>query len=329
LAGHLRVRHAGSKVFFQSHGQFQGIDGIQTQAGGIEKSDLIGNFFRGHFQHEALDEDGFDTLLEFGIGEHKLVTMKEKSGANNPEKVRLDQLVFERGLAESREKAQRLIMAGAVELGGVVASKAGLKVRRDMVVSLKQEEKYVGRGGFKLEHALAHFGVSPAGKICLDVGASTGGFTDCLLQHGASRVHAVDVGHSQLHWRLRQDPRVVVYEGLNARLLQPGDLPPPLHLAVADVSFISLTLILPPVFALLEADAEFMVLIKPQFELARELVGRGGVVRDEEVQLSAVEKIRQFVESQTTWRWGGFTPSPIVGAKGNREFLAHLKSPQP
>jgi 23S rRNA (cytidine1920-2'-O)/16S rRNA (cytidine1409-2'-O)-methyltransferase len=255
--------------------------------------------------------------------------MKEKLGANNPEKIRLDQLVFERGLAESREKAQRLIMAGAIELGGIPASKSGLKVRRDVVVSLKEEEKYVGRGGFKLEHALGHFGVSPVGKICLDVGASTGGFTDCLLQNGASRVHAVDVGHSQLHWRLRQDSRVVVYEGMNARLLRPGDLPPPLQLAVADVSFISLTLILPPVFALLEKGADFIVLIKPQFELARELVGRGGVVRDEAAQLSAVEKIREFIESQTNWSWAGFTPSPIAGAKGNREFLAHLKAPCP
>lgn len=253
--------------------------------------------------------------------------MEQIPQTDNPEKIRLDQLVCELGLAESREKAQRLIMAGEIEVAGQPAGKPGGKLRRDTPVRLRQAEKYVGRGGLKLEHALSSFQIAVENKICVDIGASTGGFTDCLLQNGATRVHALDVGHSQLHWRLRQDPRVVVYEGVNARLLQPGDLPSPLHLAVADVSFISLTLILPPVLALLDPQADFIVLIKPQFELAREQVGRGGVVRDESLQLQAVEKIRRFVSEETSWTFVNSVPSPIVGAKGNREFLAHLRPP--
>lgn len=332
LAGDFGIRHAGAEMFLHGDSEFQGINGIQPQTSGIEESELIGDFLWGHLEHQALDKDGFDTLLEFRVGEHRLgdpFSMRQNSPADNPEKIRLDQLMVERGLAESREKAQRLIMAGAVVVAGLPVGKPGTKVRRDTLVSLRQEERFVGRGGLKLEHALAHFAISVTGKTCLDVGASTGGFTDCLLQHGAVRVHALDVGHSQMHWRLRQDPRVVVHEGVNARLLQPGDLPAPLHLAVADVSFISLTLILPPVFALLEPEADFIVLIKPQFELAREQVGRGGIVRNEADQLQAVEKIRTFVCHQTTWRWVGCTPSPILGSKGNREFLAHLQSPRP
>jgi 23S rRNA (cytidine1920-2'-O)/16S rRNA (cytidine1409-2'-O)-methyltransferase len=246
---------------------------------------------------------------------------------NNPEKLRLDQLLVERGLAESREKAQRLLLAGEVYLGETRAPKAGTKVPRDADLRVKGGEKFVGRGGLKLEAALEHFQVPVQDRTCLDVGASTGGFTDCLLQRGARRVYAYDVGHGQLHWRIRQDPRVVVGEGINVRHLQPADLPEPVDLAVADVSFISLTLILPPVFALMEPVATMIVLVKPQFELDRAAVERGGIVRDPALQESAVEKIRRFATEVMGLHWRGVISSPILGTKGNREFLACLQRP--
>jgi 23S rRNA (cytidine1920-2'-O)/16S rRNA (cytidine1409-2'-O)-methyltransferase len=246
---------------------------------------------------------------------------------NNPEKLRIDQLLVERGLAESREKAQRLLLAGEVYVGEARAPKAGTKVPRDADVRVATTERFVGRGGLKLEAALDHFSIPVEGRTCLDVGASTGGFTDCLLQRGAAKVFAYDVGHGQLHWRIRQDPRVVVGEGINVRHLQRRDLPGAVDLAVADVSFISLTLILPPVFALMEPLATMIVLIKPQFELDREAVERGGVVRDPALQESAVEKIRRFVADEMNLTWQGVIPSPILGAKGNREFLACLQRP--
>ena len=196
--------------------------------------------------------------------------MKSKDG-----KLRLDLLLVERGLFPTREKARRAIMAGEVRVGEQVADKAGTIVRSDAELRVKAAERYVGRGGLKLEAALGHFSIDPRGSVCLDIGASTGGFTDCLLQHGAMRVHAVDVGHGQLDWKIRSDPRVVVYEKLNARRLGRGDIPEPVKLCVIDVSFISLTLILPPAFELLSADGVIVCLIKPQFELSKEDVGRG------------------------------------------------------
>lgn len=239
-------------------------------------------------------------------------------------KERLDVLLVRRGLCASREKAQRLIMAGAVFSGGTRLDKASLAVSGDAPLEVREADRYVGRGGHKLEGALAHFAIDPSGWICLDVGASTGGFTDCLLQHGAARVYALDVGHGQLDWKIRSDPRVVVMEHCNARHLQPGDLPEKMNLIVADVSFISLTLVLPPVAAVLTDGGMIVALIKPQFELSRAEVGRGGVVRDEAARCKAVDKIRDFAAS-LGWTWGGVVDSPITGADGNREFLCLLK----
>jgi hemolysin TlyA family protein len=241
-----------------------------------------------------------------------------------PEKMRLDQLLVLRGLAPSREKAQRSIMAGQVLLDGQKAEKPGTRVSDEAVVELLAGEKYVGRGGLKLEAALDHFQVPVAGRIALDIGASTGGFTDCLLQRGAAHVHAVDVGHGQIDWKVRQDPRVTVREGLNARFLTLEDTGGPVELCVADVSFISLTLILPAAFALLTPNADMVVLIKPQFELTPDKVGKGGVVRDATYRGEAVEKIRRFVEG-AGHHWRGVIESPIAGREGNIEFLAHLQ----
>jgi 23S rRNA (cytidine1920-2'-O)/16S rRNA (cytidine1409-2'-O)-methyltransferase len=241
-------------------------------------------------------------------------------------KQRLDQLLVARGLFESREKAQRAIMAGTVSIGEQLADKPGLKVAEDAVLTVKAAEKYVGRGGLKMEGALAHFGVNPTGAICLDIGASTGGFTDCLLQHGAVKVYAIDVGHSQLDWKIRSDPRVVVREKLNARYLTRDDIPDPIQVCVIDVSFISLTLILPPAVALLSNGGVIVPLIKPQFELRKEDVGRGGVVRDSALHEQAVEKIRTFVATLPGVAWTGVMESPILGGEGNKEFLACIRA---
>jgi len=239
-------------------------------------------------------------------------------------KERLDVLLVRRGLCPSREKAQRLIMAGDVFSGGTRMDKASQSLPDDMPLEVRAAERYVGRGGLKLEGALTHFGLDPAGLTCLDVGASTGGFTDCLLQHGAVRVYALDVGHGQLDWKIRSDPRVVVMEHCNARHLQPGDLPGKVQLVVADVSFISLTLVLPPVAGLLTDGGMIVALIKPQFELSRAEVGRGGVVRDDAARQRAVDKIRDFA-IRLGWTWGGVVDSSVAGADGNRELLCLLK----
>ena len=239
-------------------------------------------------------------------------------------KTRIDQLLVARGFFESREKAQRAIMAGQVKVGDERVDKPGTKVPDDAGISIAGGERYVGRGGLKLEAALREFSVDPSGATCLDIGASTGGFTDCLLQHGAAKVHAIDVGHSQLDWKIRSDPRVVVREKLNARYLTRADVSDPISICVIDVSFISLTLILPPAFDLLAPDGVIVPLIKPQFELRKEDVARGGVVRDPALHERAVEKIRAFVTSSGR-RWEGCIASPILGGEGNTEFLACLR----
>ncbi len=240
-------------------------------------------------------------------------------------KQRLDVLLVERGLLPSREKAQRAIMAGLVRVGEAVADKPGQKVPADAPLSLKETSRYVGRGGYKLEAALTHFGVDPTGLVCLDIGASTGGFTDCLLQHGAARVYAVDVGHSQLDWKIRSDPRVVVHEKFNARHLAPESLPERVALCVIDVSFISLRLILPGAFSVLEPGGRVLALIKPQFELGREEVDPGrGVVRDPAAHQRAIESVHSFVLGPLAKSWQGVVDSPILGGDGNREFLACL-----
>lgn len=241
-------------------------------------------------------------------------------------KVRLDQLVVQRGLATTREKAQRLIRSGSVRVQGVVASKPGHGYPEDAAVELIQPEPYVSRGGQKLEAALHHFPVQVQNAVAIDIGASTGGFTDCLLQHGAARVYAVDVGKGQLHWDLRNDPRVVVMECFNARDLAPGLLPETPRLAVVDVSFISLTKILPAVIPVLAPSAELVTLIKPQFETGPELVGKGGVVRDPAVHQAVVESIRRFGTEQMGLQWEGVIESPLRGPAGNVEYLAYWRT---
>ena len=236
-------------------------------------------------------------------------------------KRRLDQLLVERGLAASREKAQALILAGDVTVNGQRISKAGQPIAEDAAIEIAARLPYVSRGGLKLAHALDHFHISVEGLVCLDVGASTGGFTDCLLQRGAARVHALDVGHGQLDWKLRNDPRVAVYEEINARFLTSDTLPEKASFATMDVSFISATLILPALPALLTPEAGLVVLVKPQFEVGRESVGKGGIVRDPALHEEACARVRACVESLGFEC--GLTPSPITGAEGNREFLLY------
>lgn len=237
-------------------------------------------------------------------------------------KVRLDQLLVDRGLAESRSRAQALIMAGRVFCEDRRLDKAGAQVRPDLAVTVRgKDHPWVSRGGVKLAHGLAHFGLSPAGRVGLDIGASTGGFTDVLLAGGAARVYAVDVGHGQLHWRLRSDPRVVVLEKTNARHLSREQIPEPVDLIVSDVSFISLTRALPAALALTRPGARLVALIKPQFEVGRGQVGKGGVVRDPALHAAVQARITAWLEDQPGWRAIGTVPSPITGPRGNIEFL--------
>ncbi|MEP6537556.1 MAG: TlyA family RNA methyltransferase [Bryobacteraceae bacterium] len=236
-------------------------------------------------------------------------------------KKRVDQLVVELGLADSRQKAQALILAGEVTVNGQRAEKAGQTVAADSAIAVGQAAQYVGRGGLKMRAAIEHFRIDVQGKVCIDVGSSTGGFTDCLLQNGALRVHAVDVGTNQLDWKLRSDPRVVVHEQLNARYLKPEDIGELCEIAVCDVSFISVTLILPALPAVLRENAEMVILVKPQFEVGRDDVGKGGIVRDPELHDAVCRKLENAVQQlgfQTE-----IIDSPILGAEGNREFLLH------
>lgn len=238
---------------------------------------------------------------------------------------RLDKLVVELGLAESREKAQALISAGLVRVDGNVAAGASKMCEPGARVELERGPRYVSRGGEKLDAALEAFGISVKDLVCLDVGASTGGFTDCMLQRGALRVYAVDVGKGQLHWKLRNDPRVVVMEGVNARYLKPADIPEQAAFAAMDVSFISLTKVAPAVIQLLQEGSGVVALIKPQFEAGRREVGKGGVVRDHAVRERVVEEIRAFVTAELQAEWVGARVSPLRGPAGNVEFLAHWR----
>jgi 23S rRNA (cytidine1920-2'-O)/16S rRNA (cytidine1409-2'-O)-methyltransferase len=242
---------------------------------------------------------------------------------DKPIKERLDILV-QRQAGVTRSKAQGLIVTGSV-FGpkGELLDKPGMRLPEDSVLEIREEVKYVGRGGQKLEAALDAFGIDVGGLVAIDVGASTGGFTDCLLQRGAARVYAIDVGYGQLAWKLRQDPRVVVMERTNIRYVTPEQLPERAGFFTADCSFISLNLVLPPLKALLADRAQGVVLIKPQFEAGRELVGRGGVVRDSEVHARVVEEVLAAAEELGFAR-EGVIPSPLLGPAGNREFLAYL-----
>lgn len=245
-------------------------------------------------------------------------------------KRRLDALMVDRGLAETCDWAQRLIRAGEVRVDGQVMETPSRLVAAGADIAVKNPPRYVSRGGFKLEAALDYFQVDPSGWVCVDVGSSTGGFTDCLLQRGAWRVYAVDVGNNQLHWKLRNDPRVVVMEQVNARRLDA--LPEWVRLAVVDVSFISLELILPRVFGWIQPPSaqdapgagSVIALIKPQFEAGRERVGKGGIVRDPAVHRQVVDRVSSFCIAQG-WPPQGVIESPILGADGNKEFLAWLK----
>ena len=239
-------------------------------------------------------------------------------------KDRLDALLINRGMCDSREQGKRLVLAGEVKVDGRVVDKPAERFGEDAVVEIKEKPKFVGRGGLKLEGALEHFGIDVTGWTCLDVGASTGGFTDCLLQRGAVKVHAIDVGTNQLVWKLRNDPRVISKEKFNARNLGEKDLGEKVRLAVMDLSFISLTKVLPAVFRVLEQGGAVVCLIKPQFELQREDVGKGGIVRDEALRERAVEKIRNFVTEQHGKEWLGVIPAKISGMDGNQEFLAWI-----
>ena len=236
-------------------------------------------------------------------------------------KRRIDQLLVERGLAGSREKAKALVLAGQVFVNGQKAAKAGHSVPADCDVELAERLPYVSRGGQKLAAALDHFGIAVRDKVCLDVGASTGGFTDCLLQRGAARVHAVDVGAGQIAWKLRTDPRVVLHEKLNARNLRFEDIGELVEVAVCDVSFISVTLIVPRLPAVLRENSEMVILVKPQFEAGRGQVGKGGVVRDPEVHRGACERVEEAV-GRIGYR-SSIIESPVLGAEGNREFLLY------
>lgn len=240
-------------------------------------------------------------------------------------RLRLDKLMVERGLTPSREKAQALIMAGQVVVGDHAAEKPGQQVLPDAEIRIKGELlPYVSRGGLKLEKGLEQFGVDPAGRVAIDVGASTGGFTDCLVQHGAARVYAVDVGYGQLAWKLREDPRVVVLEKTNIRHLHPLQLDPLPDLAVIDASFISLSLVLPATLALLKRPADVVALVKPQFEVGRGALGKGGIVRDPKLHDEVLHKM-QVLAAELGTELVGICDSPITGADGNREFLMGLK----
>ena len=244
---------------------------------------------------------------------------------DKPKRIRIDKYLVDHGYFVSRERAQRAILAGNVLVEERVVDKPGTLLKIDAVVRVVAEEKFVGRGGYKLEAAMDHFRIKAQDLVCLDVGASTGGFTDCLLQRGARKVIAVDVGHNQLAWKIRSDARVEVREGLNARMLSPQLIGTKVQLAVADVSFISLTLILPPIFSCVDTGGVAIALIKPQFELQPNQVGKGGIVRDGELRMRSVNKIQLFVVEQLQREWVGVIESPITGAKGNREFLACLR----
>jgi 23S rRNA (cytidine1920-2'-O)/16S rRNA (cytidine1409-2'-O)-methyltransferase len=238
---------------------------------------------------------------------------------------RIDKLLVERGLAETRTRAQAMIIAGQVLAGEQRIDKPGQMLDRDAEIRIKGESlRYASRGGLKLEAALREFDVDPSGKTCIDAGASTGGFTDCLLQHGAARVWAVDVGHNQLAWRIRQDQRVVALEGLNARNLSPEQFHGTVFdLATIDVSFISLTKVLEPITSLVRPGGDIIALIKPQFEVGKGEVGRGGIVSDAGKQNRVVAEVSDFAACIGLTRQG-LIESPILGAAGNREFLIHL-----
>ncbi|GBD26463.1 16S/23S rRNA (cytidine-2'-O)-methyltransferase TlyA [bacterium HR30] len=243
-------------------------------------------------------------------------------------RIRIDKLLVDRGLAPSRERAQRLVLAGVVFANGRPVTKAGSLVDPEAPIEVKGDDMpYVSRGGLKLAAALDRFGVEVRNRVCLDVGASTGGFTDCLLQRGAAHVYAVDVGYGQFAWKLRTDPRVTLFERTNFRSFSPDLLSPQPNVATVDVSFISLRLLLPNLRRCVAVDSDVLLLVKPQFEVGRSQVGSGGVVRDPELHRAAIDAVKEAAQT-LSFSVLGECPSPLLGPKGNREFFLHLRGPQ-
>lgn len=240
-------------------------------------------------------------------------------------KERLDKVIKERRLIRSRSRAQRMIEAGRVKVNGQIVSRPGHPIDSEAEIEILGYEPYVSRGGEKLEAALERFRIDPKGRVCLDVGASTGGFTDCLLQHGAAKVYAIDVGHDQLHPRLRSHPLVVAREGLNARYLEPKDIDEPIDLATVDVSFISLKLILPPLVEILAPGGDLVALVKPQFEVGKDALPKDGVVKDAAAQAKALQDVARFLRDETPWNVVDEMVSPVQGEKGNVEFFLHVR----
>lgn len=257
-----------------------------------------------------------------------MTSPKGVATTRSPRKTRVDHLLFERGLVDSRQKAQALILAGQVLAAEQKVEKCGHLVAVDAPLRvLGEKPRYVSRAGLKLEGALDYFGVDPGGKVCVDIGASTGGFTDCLLQRGAARVYAIDVGTNQLDWKLRHDSHVISREKTNARYLEPGAIGEPVDILTIDVSFISATLILPVIPALLRPAADVLVLAKPQFEVGRGQVGKGGVVRDSRLHREAVERVSRKL-AELGFEGIDSDESVLPGANGNREFFVHARWPQ-
>ena len=238
---------------------------------------------------------------------------------------RLDKVIKRRRLIRSRSRAQRMIESGRVTVDGRVITRPGHPIDPEAEIEILSYEPFVSRGGEKLDAALDQFRIDPRGKVCLDIGASTGGFTDCLLQRKAAKIYAIDVGHDQLHPSLRRDDRVVVREGLNARYLEPRDIGEPIELAVADVSFISLRLILPPLAEIVAPDGDVIVLVKPQFEVGRDKLPSDGVVKNVADRERVLQDLRTFIEDETPWSVAGEMRSPIEGEKGNVEVFVHLR----
>ena len=239
-------------------------------------------------------------------------------------KRRLDNLLLERGIVQSRERAKGLILSGDVRVNGNPVNKAGTLIDENAEIEITKDIPYVSRGGLKLEKAIKEFNINVKDKVAIDVGASTGGFTDCLIQYGAKKVYAVDVGYGQLAWKLRNDPRVVIIERKNVRYIKPSDIGEPVDIATIDVSFISLKLVLPVVKNLLKENGEIIALIKPQFEVGKGEVGKGGIVKDEEKHKKVISEIKSFA-IDSGFKVLNVTKSPIAGQKGNVEFLIYLQ----
>ncbi len=250
---------------------------------------------------------------------------RSASPPSSPSKERLDKVIKKRGLIRSRTRAQRMIAAGRVKVDGRILTRPGHPIDPEAIIEILSYEQYVSQGGDKLAAALDQFQIAPTDLICLDIGASTGGFTDCLLQHDAAKVYAIDVGHDQLNSRIRRHPRVVVREGLNARYLEPQDIGEPVDLVVIDVSFISLKLILSPLVDILAPNGQIIALLKPQFEVGKDKLPDDGVVKKAADRQAVLDTICAFVEQQTPWSVANQMPSPVEGEKGNVEFLLLLQ----